>query len=73
MQFMLTIDTEPALSAIRMQKAKFYGGVIVNETSQFEVVLDPNSPRYVGHPTRELDAAWDQLVGKLFLRENGHT
>ncbi|KAJ6437216.1 hypothetical protein O9K51_10187 [Purpureocillium lavendulum] len=60
---------KPALSAIRMQKAKFYGGVIVNETSQFEVVLDPNSPRYVGHPTRELDAAWDQLVGKLFLRK----
>jgi hypothetical protein len=25
--------------------------------------LDPKQPRYVGHPTKELDAAWDMLVG----------
>ncbi|KAK4085882.1 hypothetical protein Purlil1_9839 [Purpureocillium lilacinum] len=58
-------DLEPAArnSAIRMQKTKFAGGIIVNESSQFELVLDRDGPRYVGHPTRELDAAWDKLVG----------
>ena len=58
---------EPAArnSAIRMQKTKFAGAIIVNESSQFELVLDRDGPRYVGHPTRELDAAWDKLVGTL--------
>lgn len=58
---------EPAArnSAIRMQKTKFAGAIIVNESSQFELVLDRDGPRYVGHPTRELDAAWDKLVGKF--------
>lgn len=58
------MQAEPALSAIQMQKVKFLGNIIVNETGGFEVVLDLESPRYVGHPTRELDAAWDRLVGK---------
>ncbi|KAH8888129.1 hypothetical protein GQ53DRAFT_265915 [Thozetella sp. PMI_491] len=56
-------DLQPALSAIKVHKQKFYGGIVVNESSQFELVLDPNNPRYTGKPTRELDAAWDRLVG----------
>ncbi|KXX81067.1 Membrane protein PTM1 [Madurella mycetomatis] len=45
-------DLEPATSAIRLRKVRFYGGVIVNETNQFQLVLDPKSPRYTGHPNR---------------------
>ncbi|KAK4455396.1 hypothetical protein QBC34DRAFT_460333 [Podospora aff. communis PSN243] len=56
-------DIEPATASIRIRKMRFYGGVIVNETNQFHLVLDPKGPRYTGHPSRELDAAWDQLVG----------
>lgn len=46
-----------------MHTMRFYGGIVVNETNDFEVLLDPQSPRYVGHPTRQLDEAWDRLVG----------
>jgi len=56
-------DLEPATSAIRLRKVRFYGGVIVNDTNQFQVVLNPQSQRYTGHPSRELDSAWDELVG----------
>ncbi|PYI06045.1 hypothetical protein BO78DRAFT_275978, partial [Aspergillus sclerotiicarbonarius CBS 121057] len=58
-------DLEPAFPAIKMQKIQFPGNIIVNETGGFELVLDPDTPRYTGHPTRELDAAWDRLVGKF--------
>lgn len=57
--------TAPALSAIRLQKLRFSGGITVNKTSQFELQLDEKRARYVGHPSRELDAEWDRLVGKL--------
>jgi hypothetical protein len=64
----LMVPEEPALHAIQMRRIKFPGNIIVNETGEFEVMLDPDSPRYTGHPTRELDAAWDRLVGKLLLK-----
>lgn len=47
-----------------MQKIRFPGNIVVNETGGFELVLNPEIARYSGHPTRELDAAWDRLVGK---------
>lgn len=60
----LTI-TEPAVSSIKLERRKFYGGIIVNDSSDFELILDPGSPRYTGRPTQELDDAWDRIVGKL--------
>ncbi|KAI1163312.1 hypothetical protein F5B18DRAFT_325107 [Nemania serpens] len=56
-------DLEPALSAIKLRKHTFAGGIIVNETNQFEVTLNSGNPRYVGKPTQELDDAWDAIVG----------
>lgn len=56
--------TEPAKVAIAIEKVKFHGGIIVNETGHFNLISDPHGPKYTGHPTRELDAAWDSLVGK---------
>ncbi|KAL7939306.1 hypothetical protein V8C35DRAFT_5404 [Trichoderma chlorosporum] len=56
-------DLQPAVSAIKLEKRKFYGNIIVNASSQFELMLDPSEERYVGHPTAKLDAAWDRIVG----------
>ncbi|KAI1296029.1 hypothetical protein F5Y03DRAFT_371140, partial [Xylaria venustula] len=56
-------DLEPALPSVRLHQHRFAGAIIVNETSQFELVLDPSNPRYVGKPTQELDDAWDSIVG----------
>jgi hypothetical protein len=46
-----------------MHTVRFYGGIAVNETGQFELMLDPLATRYTGHPTQQLDDAWDRLVG----------
>ncbi|KAI1119427.1 hypothetical protein F5Y14DRAFT_437952 [Nemania sp. NC0429] len=56
-------DLEPARGAIKVRKHTFAGGIIVNETNQFEVTLNSGSPRYVGKPTQALDDAWDAIVG----------
>ncbi|RFU73231.1 membrane ptm1 [Trichoderma arundinaceum] len=56
-------ELQPAIPAIKLNRRKFYGNIIVNSSSQFELMLDPNGERYVGHPTAELDAAWDRIVG----------
>ncbi|KAI0968526.1 hypothetical protein F4678DRAFT_201734 [Xylaria arbuscula] len=64
-------DLEPALTSVRLRQHRFAGAIIVNETSQFELVLDPSNPRYVGKPTQELDDAWDAIVGSyLALTES---
>lgn len=57
-------DLAPATSAIRLKKVRFSGGIVVNESSQFELLLDAEGARYTGHPTPELDAAWDHIVGQ---------
>ncbi|GAW23809.1 hypothetical protein ANO14919_133860 [Xylariales sp. No.14919] len=56
-------ELQPATSAINIRKKKFWGGIIVNETNQFEVILDPSDKRYTGHPTPQMDEDWDILVG----------
>lgn len=61
----LTI-VEPAVSSIKLERRKFFGGIIVNESSEFELVLEPGGVRYTGRPTQELDDAWDRIVGKLY-------
>ncbi|KAI0468033.1 hypothetical protein F4859DRAFT_492435 [Xylaria cf. heliscus] len=58
-----TTDLEPALASIKIRQRSFAGAIIVNGTSQFELILDPSNPRYVGKPTQELDDAWDAIVG----------
>lgn len=47
-----------------MHRMRFDGGIIVNESSLFELVLDQEGPRYTGRPSQKLDDAWDRLVGK---------
>lgn len=59
------VITESARSAIKLRKRTFAGGIIVNETNQFEVSLNSDAPRYVGKPTQELDDAWDAIVGEF--------
>ncbi|KAL6791922.1 hypothetical protein J3E68DRAFT_428911 [Trichoderma sp. SZMC 28012] len=57
-------EDEPAISAIKLNRRQFYGNIVVNASNQFELMLNPSEERYVGHPTAELDAAWDRIVGK---------
>ncbi|KAL1846492.1 hypothetical protein Daus18300_014242 [Diaporthe australafricana] len=57
-------DLEPAVASIELQRIKFPGGIIVNDSDAFELVLDQNTPKYTGHPTQKLDDEWDKLVGK---------
>lgn len=59
---MLTL-IEPAKTAIRLLKKQFHGGIIVNGSSQFELILDATAPKYTGWPTQKLDDNWDRLVG----------
>ncbi|KAF4625986.1 hypothetical protein G7Y89_g12179 [Cudoniella acicularis] len=56
-------DLQPAKSAITLIETEFYGGIIVNSTGDFNLVLNPDEELYIGTPTRELDASWDRLVG----------
>ncbi|KAK1142038.1 hypothetical protein N8T08_008244 [Aspergillus melleus] len=49
-----------------LKEIQFYGGIVVNESGEFDLNLNPNGPRYTGHPTRELDAAWDEIVVLMF-------
>ncbi|KAI1168247.1 hypothetical protein F5B18DRAFT_597635 [Nemania serpens] len=56
-------DLQPAVSSIKLERRKFFGGIIVNESSEFELVLEPGGVRYTGRPTQELDDAWDRIVG----------
>ncbi|KAL5092564.1 hypothetical protein Trisim1_001117 [Trichoderma cf. simile WF8] len=56
-------ELQPAISAIKLNRRQFYGNIVVNASNQFELMLNPSEERYVGHPTAELDAAWDRIVG----------
>ncbi|KAL2277820.1 hypothetical protein FJTKL_15112 [Diaporthe vaccinii] len=56
-------DLEPAVASIKMQRTKFAGGIIVNDSDAFELVLDQGAPQYTGHPSQKLDDNWDRLVG----------
>lgn len=49
-----------------MQRTKFAGGIIVNDSDAFELMLDHGAPQYTGHPSQKLDDNWDRLVGKAF-------
>ncbi|KAI0969599.1 hypothetical protein F4678DRAFT_473800 [Xylaria arbuscula] len=57
-------DLQPAVSSIKPERRKFFGGIIVNESSEFELVLEPADARYTGRPTQGLDDAWDRIVGR---------
>ena len=59
-----SVGLEPARKVIALEKRQFHGGITVNETGDFNLNSDPRGIKYTGHPTRELDAAWDELVGK---------
>ncbi|KAE8374156.1 hypothetical protein BDV26DRAFT_296218 [Aspergillus bertholletiae] len=63
-------DLGPAKEAIFLKQVRFYGGIFVNETGQFDLHLNPDTPRYSGHPTRGLDAAWDVLVGSYIALDD---
>ena len=63
------IETEPAKKIIALEKVQFHGGIVVNETGDFNLISDPRGPKYTGRPTRELDAAWDSLVGKDLIHQ----
>lgn len=68
-------DLQPAKPAIELIETEFYGGIVVNSTGDFNLVLKPDEECYVGIPTRELDAAWDRLVGSyiaLNTKEAGY-
>ncbi|PLB50801.1 hypothetical protein P170DRAFT_474357 [Aspergillus steynii IBT 23096] len=79
-------ELEPSRKAMSLKRIQFYGGILVNESGEFDLNLNLNGPRYTGHPTRELDAAWDELVGNYVTlndqeaaringeisKENGH-
>jgi hypothetical protein len=41
---------------------KFTGGLELNETGKLHRIIDPGQPQYVGPPTPEIDAAWDELM-----------
>lgn len=52
---------------VRQELKMFYGGPRWYDNGTGYIVRNPSEPRYVGPPTDELDAAWEELVkGRYF-------
>ncbi|KAL6909222.1 hypothetical protein GGI43DRAFT_429816 [Trichoderma evansii] len=49
-------------SAPAQIRTRFTGGLRYNSSKQLFRQLEPNQPDYVGFPTPEIDAAWDELI-----------
>jgi hypothetical protein len=49
-------------SQIQLHQVQFSGGLELNETGKLHRIVDPERPQYVGPPTPEIDAAWDDLM-----------
>ncbi|KAJ5890475.1 uncharacterized protein N7473_006703 [Penicillium subrubescens] len=60
-------DLDALKSQIQLHQVKFTGGLELNETGKLHRIIDPGQPQYVGPPTPEIDAAWDELMLALDL------
>jgi hypothetical protein len=54
--------TEPAKSTIEPVQISFTGGLHYDEQGHLFREVIGNEPQYVGPPSPEIDAAWDDLL-----------
>ncbi|KAJ5689014.1 hypothetical protein N7462_003406 [Penicillium macrosclerotiorum] len=55
-------DLDALKPQIQLHQVQFTGGLELNETGKLHRIIDPEQPQYVGPPTPEIDAAWDELM-----------
>ncbi|PYH83792.1 hypothetical protein BO82DRAFT_430608 [Aspergillus uvarum CBS 121591] len=59
-------EMQAAIPQIELERVRFWGGIKADENGTFYMHFNPaDKVRYVGKPTRELDAAWDRLAGQF--------
>ncbi|RAH46182.1 oxidase ustYa family protein [Aspergillus brunneoviolaceus CBS 621.78] len=59
-------EMQAAIPQIELERVRFWGGIKADENGTFYMHFNPaDNVRYVGKPTRELDAAWDRLAGQF--------
>lgn len=47
------------------KRVRFTAGLVYNENRELVRTHHPDQPEFVGMPTPEVDAAWDDLMGGL--------
>lgn len=52
---------------MRLNEVKFTGTLKIVDGVGLVREIDPESPRYVGAPTSEMDAAWDEIIYRMIL------
>ncbi|KAJ5389258.1 uncharacterized protein N7496_000326 [Penicillium cataractarum] len=60
-------DLDALKSQIQLHQVQFTGGLELNETGKLHRIIATGQPQYVGPPTPEIDAAWDELMLALDL------
>jgi hypothetical protein len=51
-----------ARGAIEVEEVTFTSGLDYREDGSLYRIADPNGPDYVGAPSKEVDAAWKELI-----------
>lgn len=55
-----------AKHVLELKQVQFYGGISVAPDGGFYMSTNPDEPRYVGHPTPEMDKAWEDLIARKY-------
>lgn len=55
--------TEPAWSKVELEKIRFTTGIYFDDKGNAYRNEHPNMNRFIGAPTPEMDAAWEELIG----------
>ncbi|CAI7582533.1 unnamed protein product [Penicillium palitans] len=56
-----------ATNAIQVSQIKFTGGIKFDDNGSMYRDATAPGPSYVGPPSPQLDAAWDQMIGTRYL------
>lgn len=48
-----------------LKHVRFTGGLRYNETKHLYREIEPNQVDYVGHPTPEIESAWEELISSM--------